>query len=167
MFDARARMTNAQHHGVTCMSDADVRSIRPTRLERGLNRVLGFLAARGLAPGYCHLLSVRGRKTGKVYSNPVNLLSIDGRWWLVAPRGPVAWTKNAEAAGEVELQRRKRVRYTLRTTQLSERPAVLKRYLETWPGQVQRFFSVPAGAPLEAFERIAVRYPVYELTVKE
>jgi hypothetical protein len=49
-------------------------SHQPSTVARAMNRVLGFLAAQGLTPGYCHELSVVGRKSGKVYTTPVNLL---------------------------------------------------------------------------------------------
>lgn len=131
---------------------------------RTVNRMVGFLAARGLLPGYCHELSVRGRKSGRIYTTPVNLLAYHGKLWLVGARGHMQWARNAEAAGEVTLRRgEKRTRYQIRTTELQERPEILKRYLETWPGQVQRFFEVKAGAPVSEFVAAAPRHPVYEL----
>jgi hypothetical protein len=39
----------------------------------------------GLPPHY--LLQVRGRRTGRVYSTPVNVLDLRGRRFLVAGRG--------------------------------------------------------------------------------
>jgi hypothetical protein len=41
----------------------------------------------GLGFSYNYLLQVRGRKTGRVYSTPIDLLELDGRKYLVAPRG--------------------------------------------------------------------------------
>ncbi len=51
------------------------------------------------------LLQVRGRKTGRIYSSPVNLLQFGGKPYLVAPRGTTQWVRNAEATGEIVLKR--------------------------------------------------------------
>ena len=49
------------------------------------------------------MLEVRGRKTGAPRRTPVNLLTLDGRRYLVAPRGHTQWVRNLRAAGEGEL----------------------------------------------------------------
>jgi len=142
-------------------------SLQPGTVARAFNRAFGFLVAQGLAPAYCHELSVVGRKSGKVYTTPVNLLNYEGKLWLVGARGHMQWTRNAEAAGEVVLRRgKKRTTYTIRITALAERAPVLKRYLDTWPGQVQSFFSVRAGAPVDEFTAVVDQHPVYELISK-
>jgi hypothetical protein len=43
------------------------------------------------------------------------------------------------------------------------RPPVLKAYLDRFAGEVQRFFPVPKGSPVERFNDLAPRYPVFEL----
>src|SRR5579864_4302112 len=74
---------------------------KPSALEAFFNRAFGYLVGLGLGPGYMRLLQVRGRKTGRVYSSPVNLLEFGGKPYLVAPRGRTQWVRNAEAAGEI------------------------------------------------------------------
>ena len=139
----------------------------PSSIERALNRALGFLVSLGIGPGYCHELQVRGRKSGKLYATPVNLLEHDGKLWLVAPRGRTQWTYNAEAAGEVVLKRgRTRTVYAVRPTSAAERPVLLKLYLTKFASQVRRFFDVAPEAATSEFAAIADRYPVYELTLK-
>jgi len=136
-------------------------------VERGFNRVLGFLVSAGLGPSYCRELLVRGRKSGRVYSTPVNLLEHDGKLWLVAPRGRTQWTLNAEAAGEVVLKRgSQRITYALRATAPEERPLLLKLYLQKFASQVRRFFAVQPAAALSEFAAVAAQHPVYELTIK-
>ena len=54
-------------------------------------------------------------------------------------------------------------RYTLREVPPAERPPVLKAYLDSYAREVQRFFPVPKGSPVEAFTNLAPRYPVFEL----
>jgi hypothetical protein len=39
----------------------------------------------------------------------------------------------------------------------------LKAYLDRFAGEVQRFFPIPKGSPVEAFDDLAPRYPVLEL----
>ena len=111
-----------------------------------------------------YLLQVRGRKTGRIYSTPVNLLELQGKRFLVAPRGRTQWVRNAEAAGEVTLKRgTSRLKFRLRSLAESERPEILKEYVERYSTTVQRYFPVAAGAPHKAFAAIAPSYPVFEL----
>ena len=132
--------------------------------ERFFNRVFGFLVGHGLSPSYNYLLEVRGRKSGKLYSTPVNLLEVNGKQYLVAPRGRTQWVQNAEVVGEVTLKKRgARLRFRLRALHDSEKPEILKSYLTHYGGAVQRFFPVPPDASLEAFAKIAADYPAFEL----
>ena len=110
------------------------------------------------------LLQVRGRKTGRIYSSPVNLLQFGGKPYLVAPRGATQWVRNAEATGEIVLKRGSvRHKYRLRAISDREKPEILKLYLESYKSAVQRYFPVLAGSPAAAFRDIASNYPVYEL----
>lgn len=45
----------------------------------------------------------------------------------------------------------------------AEKPSILKAYLDGFRREVQRFFPVAAGAPVDAFAAIASRYPAFEL----
>ena len=137
----------------------------PSRGELLVNHVVTLLVRLGIAPGHMYLLEVRGRKTGTRYSVPVDLLSAQGKLYLVAPRGWTQWARNADAVGEVTLRRGGRAdRYRARTLSVAERPPILKAYLERFRREVQRFFPVPAGSPVEAFVGIADRHPAFELT---
>lgn len=137
---------------------------KPNPLEALFNRALGFLVGLGVGPAYMQLLQVRGRKTGHLYSTPVNLLEVAGKPYLVAPRGRTQWVRNAETTGEILLKRRKQERkYRLRHVPDAEKPDILKLYLDSYRSQVQQYFSVSAGSPPAAFREIAARYPVFEL----
>jgi deazaflavin-dependent oxidoreductase (nitroreductase family) len=114
--------------------------------EKIFNRVFGFLVGLGLGFSYNYLLQVRGRKTGKLYSTPINLLELDGKIYLVAPRGRTRWVRNAEAAGEVTLKKgSKRQKFRLRPIADAQKPVILKAYLEIFRREVQRYFPIPAG----------------------
>ena len=77
----------------------------PSAVERVFNRAFGFVVGLGLGFSYNYLLQVRGRKSGKIYSTPIDLLERGGKRFLVAPRGRTQWVRNAEVAGEVTLKK--------------------------------------------------------------
>jgi deazaflavin-dependent oxidoreductase (nitroreductase family) len=136
----------------------------PSAVERIFNRVFGFLVGLGLGFSYNYLLQVRGRKSGRLYSTPIDLLEVGGKRYLVAPRGRTQWVRNAEAAGEVTLKRgRTQQRFRLRPIADADKPQILKAYLDNFKREVQRYFSVPAGSPAQAFGELAPSYPVFEL----
>ena len=136
----------------------------PTAGERIVNRIFGFLVGLGLGFSHNYLLQVRGRKTGRLFSTPIDLLELDGKTILVAPRGRTQWVRNAEAAGAVTLKKgRMRRRYRIREIPAAARPPFLKAYLDQFRREVQRYFPVPAGSPPEAFADLAEHYPAFEL----
>lgn len=136
----------------------------PTTVEKIFNRVYGFLVGLGIGFSHAYLLEVRGRKTGKLYSTPVDLLERDGKRFLVAPRGRTQWVRNAESAGEITLKKGStRRRFRLRAISDAEKPSVLKAYLDSFQREVQRYFPVPAGSPVESFRELATSYPAFEL----
>ena len=146
------------------MTDPEPEFQPPTTVERLLNRAMGALVRRGIGPRHMHLLEVQGRKTGMVHSVTIDLLEDGGTRYLVAPRGYSQWVRNAEVNGEVTVRRgREASRYQLRKLSNTEKPPVLKAYLDRFRREVQRYFPVPAGSPSEAFAEIAHRYPAFEL----
>jgi deazaflavin-dependent oxidoreductase (nitroreductase family) len=138
---------------------------RPTAAEAMINRVIGLLPRIGIGPRYMVLLQVRGRKSGRVYSTPVNLLDLNGRRYLVAPRGDTQWSRNAAASGEVTLVRGLH-RETVKVTPIADasKPPMLKAYLDHYASAVQQYFPVAAGSPASAFVPLAARYPVFEIS---
>jgi hypothetical protein len=57
----------------------------------------------------------------------------------------------------------RRRRYAVREIPPGMRSPILKAYLERFSGEVQRFFPVSKGSPMEAFDDPAPRYPVFDL----
>jgi deazaflavin-dependent oxidoreductase (nitroreductase family) len=138
--------------------------LEPRPVEKFFNRAFGFLVGLGIGPGTMYLLQVRGRKSGRVYSTPVNVLDVEAKRYLVAPRGRTQWVRNAEAVGEITLKKgRYRQIFRLRPIPDSGKPELLKLYLERFVTAVQRYFPVKAGSPSEAFREVAPNYPVFEL----
>jgi F420H(2)-dependent quinone reductase len=71
---------------------------RPYRLNLGTRLVNWILA--GMTRGregtpYRHILTVRGRRTGRLHSTPVDVIEPAGHRWLVAGYGLSSWTLNA------------------------------------------------------------------------
>lgn len=138
--------------------------LRPGAADRIFGRMLAALVRIGLVRGHFFVLEVRGRKSGRTISLPIDPLDLDGRRYLVCARGNSNWVRNARSAREVTLVRAmRRRRYAVSELPPALRPPVLKAYLDRFAGEVQRFFPVPKGSPVEAFEDLAPHYPVFEL----
>lgn len=146
------------------MSEISQNYLRPTTIEHLFGSILKTLVWVGLIRGHFYVLEVRGRKTGKLISLPVDPLDLDGHRYLVCGRGNSNWVRNTRAAGEIVLARAmRRQRFQVRELPLETRPPILKAYLDRFPTEVQRFFPVAKGSPIEAFNDLATRYPVFEL----
>ena len=145
--------------------DSTLPSFRePTAVEKLFNRTFGFLVGLGLGPSHIYLLQVRGRKSGKLFSTPVDLLEQGGKRYLVAPRGRTQWVRNAEAAGGITLKKGSKVQeFHLRAIPEADKPQILKAYLDSFKREVQRYFPIPAGSPPEQFVAISESYPAFEL----
>jgi len=139
--------------------------LRPGAFGRIFGRTLVLLVWIGSVRGHFCVLEVRGRKSGRTISLPVDPLDLDGQRYLVCARGNSNWVRNARTAGEVMLVRAmRRRRYLARELPADMRPPILKAYLDRFAGEVQRFFPVPKGSPVEAFNDLAPRYPVFALS---
>ena len=141
------------------------RYLAPSVTEHWFNSLFGLLVGCGLGLLYNYLLQVHGRKTGRLYSTPVNVLDYEGKRFLVAPRGETQWVRNAIASGHVWLKRgQSREQFGLRILENPDKPIILSEYLNRYKTTVQRYFPVQAGSPVEAFSNVAANYPVFELT---
>ena len=130
---------------------------------RALNSLVRPIARLGLTGPRTHLLTVRGRKTGKPWSTPVSIVAERGERWLVAPYGDRNWVLNARTAGWVELRRGRRCE-RLAVVELSPEDAVpvLRRYYEL--GRFTRpFFDVSLESPDADWLAEAPRHPVFRL----
>ena len=138
---------------------------KPTALARFFNNFFGFLVKLGIGLPSSFLLEVHGRKSGRAYSTPVNLLEYRGKKYLVAPRGDTQWVRNVVVSGSAVLKKgTRREEVKLNAIADGAKPDILKSYLDTYKMTVQRFFPMPAGSPREAFEPYVSRYPVFEVS---
>jgi hypothetical protein len=62
------------------------------------SRLNMLLLRLGLRIGTQHVLSVPGRRSGRLRSTPVSLVTLDQTRYIVSGEG-LAWVKNARAAG--------------------------------------------------------------------
>lgn len=141
--------------------------LKPTAFERAAGRTFAALVRLGIGLPHHYALEVRGRKSGRVFSTPVNLLAHQGRKYLVAARGETNWVRNARAGGRVALCKgSRREEYKVREVAVAERPELLKQFLDRFAFSVQRYYPVPKGSPVSAFAEFAARMPVFELVAE-
>jgi len=139
--------------------------LKPSAMDRIFGQIFGAMVRLGIGFKHNFVLEVRGRKSGKVFATPVNLLFLRGKTYLCAVRGETQWVRNARAAGRVTLVKAStREEYAVRELPVVERPEPLKEFLERFAMSVQRFYPVKKGAPLSAFAECAKTMPVFELT---
>jgi len=115
-----------------------IRYDQPNVAARAFNALFRVLAEAVISIAGTKAIRVRGRKSGQLRGVVINLMTIDGRDYLVSPRGETQWARNARAAGELELGPRWRSR-TVRITELADadKPELLKHYLRRWFWEVK------------------------------
>ena len=133
------------------------------------NHVVIALQRAGLPVGTMRLLSVPGRKSGRLHTTPVSPLTVDGRRYIVGGLDQADWVKNARVAGwGILAHGRKAERVTLVELPVEERAAVLREFPRLVPHGVQffqRLYNLPRDpvALPEAFARLAPRCPVFRV----
>jgi deazaflavin-dependent oxidoreductase (nitroreductase family) len=137
------------------------------RMDRVTRRAMIWLSARGISIMDSRILAVRGRTSGEWRTTPVNLLSLEGERYLVAPRGHTQWVRNLRAAGEGELRLGRRTEpFAALELEDAEKPAVLREYLRRWAWEVGVFFKgegITADSPDSDLLRVAPGFPVFRL----
>ena len=131
-----------------------------------VNRLIRFLTRRGLAVAGSRVLTVAGRRSGEPRSTVVNVLTLDGERYLVAPRGQTAWVKNVRAAGGVAALRVGRRTEAVTAAELpdGEKLPVLRAYLATWGWEVGQFFEgVTRDSDDATLVAVAPGFPVFRI----
>jgi F420H(2)-dependent quinone reductase len=118
----------------------------------------------GLLPKRWVTLEVVGRHSGRVVRFPLGMADWDGQWYLVSMLGEQCnWVRNVRAAnGRAALRRRRRITCRLAEVPTSERPPIIKRYLQKAPG-ARPHIPVDRHAAVAEFQAIAARYPVFRV----
>lgn len=133
------------------------------------NRGIAALTRLGVSVMGSRVLETTGRTSGLPRRTPVNLLRLDGREYLVSPRGHGQWVRNVRAAdGRLALiLGRKRQEYVAHELRLDD-PAtvsVLRSYLRRWKAEVGVFFEGVGPDSTDAeLAAIAGKHPIFELS---
>src|SRR5574340_915805 len=130
------------------------------------NRFIIAINRMGLSFGTWYILSIPGRKTGKLRSTPVSVLHVNGQRYVITGF-ETNWVKNARKVGKGTLSRgRKKEQVALVELPVEERPPILREFPRQVPHGVQYFeklLDIP-GDP-EALAAAASRCPVFRLDV--
>lgn len=150
-------------------SDASAsRYVAPGWFTRNVfNRAIGFLTRRGLSLAGSRVLTVVGRTTGEPRDTVVNVLTLDGERYLVAPRGQTAWVRNLRARpdGDATIRVGRRVEAVTATeVPDAEKLPILRAYLDRWGWEVGQFFEgIDADSDDAALIDVAPGFPVFRL----
>lgn len=140
------------------------RYVQPGWFTRNVfNRAVAAATRLGLSVWGSRVLRVRGRTTGEWRETPVNLLTLDGRRYLVAPRGVTQWVRNLRVAGRGQLRLGRRVEDFVATeVPDADKVPILRAYLRRWKAEVGVFFEgVGAESPEDDVRRICPNHPVF------
>jgi deazaflavin-dependent oxidoreductase (nitroreductase family) len=138
----------------------------PGRVSTRFNRLVGWLANRGVSLVGARTLEVVGRTSGRPRTTPVNPLRLDGRTYVLGARGHTHWTRNLRAAGTCTLRRGRSV-VAYRATELADadKIPVLREYLRKWEWEVGAIMPVSISKSSTDAELLAAApaLPVFEL----
>jgi deazaflavin-dependent oxidoreductase (nitroreductase family) len=132
---------------------------------RVFNPIVAWFTRRGLSVAGSRVLEVPGRKSGQPRRTPVNLLTLDGERYLVAPRGNTQWARNLRASGSGRLLvGRRSEAFTASELGDAEKPPILRAYLRRWKWEVGAFFEgVSADSSDEEIRQEAPKHPIFKL----
>ena len=131
------------------------------------NPIVAGLTRAGISVWGSRVLEVRGRTSGEPRRNPVNLLTVEGERYLVAPRGHTQWVRNLRAQGDGRLLVGRRAE-EFTATELSdeEKLAPLRAYLKHWKWEVGKFFAAGPDSTDDELRGIAPDHPVFRITAR-
>jgi len=137
---------------------------KPSGFVKLMNGFIGRLASMGLIPGDTAMLQVKGRRSGETRSTAVTWVEHEGQRYLVAPRGTTEWVRNVRAAGgQAAIRRRESEDVRLEEMPVEQRAPIIKAYLKKTAMVTKREFGLEPDAPIEEFEKIAERHPVFRI----
>jgi deazaflavin-dependent oxidoreductase (nitroreductase family) len=133
-------------------------------MTRAVNWIFERMTKAGIGASYRRILTVQGRKTGREYSTPVDVMDHDGSLWLVAPYGLTSWVKNARTIGWVVLSRgRRSERFSASEVEGAEAVPVLRQYMREVP-VTRPYFDASFDAPDDVLAAELAQHPVFRLT---
>ena len=129
------------------------------------NPTVALFTRLGVSVWGSRILRVRGRKSGEWRSSPVNLLTYEGKRYLVAPRGNTQWVRNMRVSGGGRLVLGRRAEeFTAKEVPEDERAPLLRAYLEKWKWEVGAFFGgVGPDSSDDELRQIAPDHPAFRI----
>jgi hypothetical protein len=136
----------------------------PNTLAKVINKGWAIIHSSGIYPNHLVTLEVMGRRSGKLISLPLALITMNGERYLVSMLGEEAnWVRNVKAAGGRARLRHGRIEEVfLEEVDVPQRAAIIKAYLQIAPG-ARPHIPVDKDAPITEFEKIAAKYPVFRI----
>jgi deazaflavin-dependent oxidoreductase (nitroreductase family) len=140
------------------------------------NAMTTSLLHRGINLGSFSLLTVRGRKSGKLIATPIAIFVQDQKRYLIASYGVVNWVRNLRVAGGEATLTKMRHSEKIRAIELSPEAAALvfRAALRSGPPGVPAvifrvyrallvlpYLGVTEHSSLEEFEREVLTHPVF------
>ena len=132
------------------------------------NPAVAIATRAGLSVWGSRVLEVKGRTSGEWRATPVNLLTVDGTRYLVAPRGVTQWVRNLRVSGEGRLRLGRQVElFTADEIADDAKVEILRAYLRRWKAEVGVFFNgVSAASTDDEISAIAPNHPVFRVTTR-
>jgi deazaflavin-dependent oxidoreductase (nitroreductase family) len=149
-------------------SDGPTRYLAPGWFTRNVfNPSVRLLTKLGLSVKGSRVLEVRGRTSGEPRRTVVNLLTVDGVRYLVAPRGEAQWVRNLRAAGSGTLRVGRRTEaFTAEELADDAKPPIIRAYLKAWAWEVKKFFEgLTADSSDAEVAAVAAGFPVFRVAV--
>lgn len=141
-------------------------TVQLDRSTRVFNAIVTGLSRLGISAFGAKELVVTGRKSGAQHSTPVNPLRVDGRLYLVAPRGQTQWVRNVRHTPRVVLRTgRSHQVYEAREVTDDSAVPVMRHYLKRWAWEVGRFFpeGISATSTDAQIAAVVPAHPVFRL----
>lgn len=140
------------------------RGQKPNWIAKILNRFQANAAAKRATSNGVVALEVTGRKSGKVITFPLVMITLKGQRYLVSMLGEnVQWVLNVRAAGgKAVLRSGGREDVQLEEVPVYQRAPILKAYLQVADG-ARPHVPVDQDASVSEFEKIAAQHPVFRL----
>lgn len=148
------------------MASPKARYIEPGWFTRNIfNRAIQALTRAGISVAGSRVLRVRGRKSGQWRETPVNLLTLDGQRFLIAPRGTTQWVRNLRTSGDGELRVGRRIEvFSAAELPDDAKLPILREYLRKWGWEVGQFFEgIDRNSTDEQIAAITPGFPVFRL----
>ena len=148
------------------MSDRE--RIRPPWWLKYVNKVMVTMQRWGVSFGEDGpaVLTIPGRKSGKLYDTPVTPMTVDGNRYIVAGLPGADWAANARAADEVTLRKGRRIeRVRPVEVPVDQARPLLREFPIKVPTGVgfMKNAGLVSGPNPDEFEALAGRCPVFRL----